>query len=94
LITPVMGGTALPLRRFEGRGAIWTLVGEGRYYPFTGLWNHLGNPAAAVPAGFAADGLPLAVQLIGRPNDEGTLLSLAAQLEAERPWAERRPAIS
>jgi amidase len=94
LITPVMGGTALPLRRFEGRGAIWTLVGEGRYYPFTGLWNHLGNPAAAVPAGFAADGLPLAVQLIGRPNDEGTLLSLAAQLEAERPWAGRRPPIS
>jgi amidase len=44
-----------------------------------------------VPAGFAADGLPLAVQLVGRPGDEGTLLSLAAQLEAERPWAADRP---
>jgi amidase len=63
-------------------------------YPFPGVWNYLGNPAAAVPAGFTNDGLPLAVQLVGRPNDEGTLLSLAAQLEAERPWAENRPPIS
>jgi amidase len=94
LLTPVMGGTALPLRRFEGRGAIWTLIGESRFYPFTGPWNHLGNPAASVPAGFAGDGLPLAVQLIGRQGDEGTLLSLAAQLEAERPWADRLPPIS
>jgi amidase len=34
------------------------------------------------------------VQLVGRPNDEGTLLSLAAQIEAERPWAHRRPPLS
>ncbi len=38
------------------------------------------------------DGLPLSAQLVGRLNDEGTLLSLAAQVEAERPWADRRPA--
>jgi amidase len=48
----------------------------------------------SVPMGFAADGLPLAVQVIGRPGDESTLLSLAGQLEAERPWADRRPPIS
>ena len=46
-----------------------------------------------MPAGFTDDGLPLSVQLVGRPNDEATLLSLAAQLEAERPWADRRPPI-
>ena len=44
-----------------------------------------------MPAGFTADGFPLAVQLVGRPGDEATLLSLAAQLEAERPWADRVP---
>ena len=65
-----------------------------RVYPFTVPWNATGQPAASVPAGFTADGLPLAVQLVGRPDDEGTLLSLAAQLESERPWADRRPPVS
>jgi amidase len=64
-----------------------------RVYPFTGVWNYTGQPAAAVPAGFTPHGLPLSVQLVGRPNDEATLLSLATQIEAERPWAERRPPI-
>lgn len=91
LMTPVMGGTALPVRRWEGRGALWTALGMSRFYPFCVPWNHLGNPAMSVPAGFAADGMPLAVQIIGRPGDEATLLSLAAQLEAERPWADKRP---
>jgi amidase len=94
LMTPVMGGTALPVRRWEGRGAIWTLIGMGRFYPYTLPWNHLGNPSMAVPAGIAADGMPLSVQIVGRPGDEATLLSLAAQLEAERPWADRRPPVS
>ncbi len=49
---------------------------------------------AAVPAGFDRDRLPLSVQFVGRPNDEATLLSLAAQVEAERPWADRRPPVS
>jgi amidase len=59
--------------------------------PFNGVWNVTGQPAASVPAGFRSDGLPRGVQIVGRPNDEPTLLSLAAQIEAERPWAEDRP---
>ncbi len=94
LMTPVMGGTALPVRRWEGRGALRTVLGMSRFYPYCVPWNHLGNPAMSVPAGFGVDGMPLAVQLIGRPGDEATLLSLAAQLEAERPWADKRPPIS
>ncbi len=94
LMTPVKGGTALPVRRWEGRGALWTILGMSRFYPYCVPWNHLGNPAMSVPAGFAADGMPLAVQIVGRPGDEATLLSLAAQLEAERPWAEKRPPVS
>lgn len=94
LMTPVMGGTALPVRRWEGRGAIPTLLGMSRFYPYCIPWNHLGNPSMAVPAGFAADGMPLSVQIVGRPGEEATLLSLAAQLEAERPWADARPPIS
>jgi amidase len=94
LMTPVMGGTALPVRRWEGRGALWTVLGMSRFYTYCIPWNHLGNPSMAVPAGFAADGMPLSVQIVGRPGDEATLLSLAAQLEAERPWADRRPPVS
>jgi amidase len=94
LITPVMGGTALPVRRWEGRGALHTVLGMSRFYPFCIPWNHLGNPAMSVPAGFADDSMPLAVQIIGRPGDEATLLSLAAQIEAERPWADKRPPVS
>jgi len=94
LVTPVMGDTALPVRRWQGRGAVHTVLGMSRFCPYCVRWNHLGNPAMSIPTGFAADGMPLAVQIIARPNDESTLLSLAAQLEAERPWADRRPPIS
>src|SRR6476659_2867968 len=94
LLMPVMGGTALPIRRWEGKGALQTVLGMSRFYPYCVPWNHLGNPAMAVPAGFSPEGMPLSIQVIGRPGDEATLLSLAAQLEAERPWADRRPPIS
>ncbi len=57
-------------------------------------FNVTGQPAAPVPAGVDGDGLPLSVQLVGRPHDEATLLSLSAQLEAERPWAQRRPVLA
>ena len=91
LLMPTMGGTALPVRRWEGRGALRTVLGMSRFYPFCVPWNHLGNPAMAVPFGFGADGMPLSIQVIGRHGDEATLLSLAAQIEAERPWADRIP---
>ena len=64
------------------------------WVPLTILWNITGQPAASVPAGFSADGLPLAVQIVGRPGDERTVLGLAAELEAERPWTDRRPPLA
>jgi amidase len=94
LVMPTIGGTALPVRRWEGRGAIRTVLGMSRFYPFCVPWNHLGNPAMAVPFGFGADGMPLSVQIVGRRGDESTLLSLAAQIEAERPWADKTPPLT
>lgn len=94
LVMPVMGGTALPVRRWEGKGAIQTVLGMSRFYPYCVPWNHLGNPAMSIPFGYGSDGMPLAIQIIGRRGDEATLISLAAQIEAERPWADRRPPIS
>lgn len=94
LLMPVMGGTALPIRRWQGKGALQTVLGMSRFYPYCVPWNHLGNPAMAVPAGFSPAGMPLSIQVIGRRGDEATLLSLAAQIEAERPWADAKPPIS
>jgi amidase len=91
LLTPMMSRPAVRAGAMEGRGATATYTWETGWVPFNVLWNSTGQPAASVPAGFTAEGLPLAVQLVGRPNDEATLLSLSAQLEAERPWAQRRP---
>ncbi|HEX4108161.1 MAG TPA: amidase [Solirubrobacteraceae bacterium] len=91
LLMPTMAALPPPVGRFEGRGALWTLLGVSRLTPFTPAWNMTGQPACAVPAGFSAAGLPLSIQLVGRPSAEATLLALAAELERERPWAQARP---
>jgi amidase len=94
LLTPVTPGPAHETGRWEGRGAVWTLNGASLLIPYTAPWNFTGQPAAAIPAGTSAGGLPLSAQVIGRPNDEGTVLGLAAQIETERPWADRRPPLA
>jgi amidase len=94
LMTPVTARPAPAVGRWEGRGAVRTLNGITWHCPFTAMWNLTGQPAAAVPAGFDEAGMPMSVQLIGRFNDEATLLSLAAQIEAERPWAGILPPVS
>jgi amidase len=91
LVTPTVGETAIEVGRWARAGALRTELGMSRTYCFTPIWNHTGQPAAAVPAGFDSSGMPRSVSLVGRPGDEGTLISLAAQIEAERPWADRRP---
>jgi amidase len=91
LLTPSTATPPPRIGRLQGRGALWTLNAVAGWVPYNGVWNVTGQPAASVPAGFGADGLPRGVQLVGRAGDEATLLSLAAQLEAARPWAQQRP---
>jgi amidase len=64
---------------------------SGEFTPYTALFNVTGQPAISLPLFHGEDGLPLGVMLAGRPAGEGPLLSLAAQLEAASPWADRRP---
>ncbi|MEB3981177.1 amidase [Mycobacterium sp. 663a-19] len=94
VVTP--GNAAGPSRigAYQRHGAVWTLMAVSQRVPYQQVWNLTGQPAAAVPWDFDGDGLPLAVQLVGRPYDEATLLSLSAQIEAARPWAHRRPPVS
>jgi amidase len=91
LMTPLFTRRAVPIGTWEGRSALWTLNGIARWMGYCPPWNHTGQPAAAVPVGLTADGFPLAAQLVARPGDEATLLSLAAQLEAEIDWPRHRP---
>lgn len=93
VLSPTTAQPPVGAAQWEGMSAPRTTLGMLRAYPFTSQWNATGQPVLAIPAGFTAAGLPLGAQLIGRPDDEGTLLSLAAQVEAERPWADRRPKI-
>ncbi|PZV10057.1 MAG: amidase [Leptolyngbya sp.] len=57
-------------------------------------FNASGQPAIALPTGFTAAGLPVGVQLVGRPAEESTLISLAAEIEAAQPWSHHRPAFA
>ena len=62
---------------------------SGYFTPFTAIVNITGLPAISLPLYQGEDGLPTAVQLIGPPAREEVLLSLAGQLEAALPWADR-----
>jgi aspartyl-tRNA(Asn)/glutamyl-tRNA(Gln) amidotransferase subunit A len=63
----------------------------GRFSRLTGPWNALGLPALSVPCGFAADGRPVGLQLVGRPFDEATILRAGHAYEQAAGWWRRRP---
>lgn len=87
LLTPTIARRPPKVGVLDGGGSVRAALRSQPMIAHAALWNVSGNPAASVPAGTGTDGLPLAVQLVGRLDDETTLLSLAAQLEAARPWA-------
>lgn len=64
------------------------------FSPFTVWFNLTGQPAMMLPLGTASSGMPVAVQLVARYGDEATLFRLAAQLEAARPWFDRKPPLA
>ncbi|WGL53639.1 amidase [Nocardioides sp. BP30] len=66
---------------------------QKRFTPWTSAWNVTGMPAVSLPLHWTSSGLPVGVMLAARPGEEELLLSLAAQVEAAAPWADRHPAI-
>ena len=94
VVTPGTARGPSRIGAYQHRGAVSTLLLVGQRVPYFPVWNVTGQPAAVVPWGFDGDGLPISVQLVGRPFDEATLLSLSAQIEAARPWAHQRPPVS
>jgi amidase len=91
LLCPALAAPPVEAGRWDGMSALRTFFGVANWTPGTAVWNLTGQPAATLPAGFTDDGLPLSVQLVARPDDEATLLALAAQIERERGWADARP---
>jgi len=86
LLTPAIAHRPPAVGRLEGTGTVRASLRSMPSIAYAAIWNVAGNPAASVPCGIAADGLPVAVQLVGRTDDEATLFSLSAQLEEARPW--------
>jgi amidase len=86
LLTPTIAHRPPAVGILDGTGTLRSALRAMPAIAYVALWNVAGNPAASVPCGLAEDGLPTAVQLVGRTDDEATLFSLAAQIEQARPW--------
>jgi len=94
LLTPTVAQPPIEigaLRPREGEPPIQMLLNAAAWVPFTPVWNVTGQPAISLPLHQSEAGLPIGIQLVGPPAGEELLISLAAQLEEARPWAERRP---
>jgi amidase len=92
LLTPALAQAPVAIGALDpcGPDPMGTFRRSGEFTPYAAIANVTGGPAIALPLYERDDGLPLAVQLLGRPAGEGALLALAAQLEAAQPWAGRR----
>jgi amidase len=86
LLTPTIAHRPRRVGALDKGGPVAMSVKSMPMIAYTALWNVTGHPAASVPAGVADDGLPLAVQLVGRRGEETTLLGVSGQLERARPW--------
>lgn len=58
---------------------------------YTNVWNLVGLPACVVPSGFSQEGLPVSIQIVGKPFDDATVLRIARAYERATPWHTRRP---
>jgi amidase len=92
LMTPALAQRPLEIGDIkpDGDDPLGEFARTGLFTPFTAVFNVTGQPAMSLPMFHGGDGMPLAVQFAGQPVGEASLLTLAAQLEAECGWAERR----
>ncbi|GGF25908.1 amidase [Subtercola lobariae] len=86
VVTPTLALPPRPIGWFDPEDGEHNFAQQVQYTPFTSFVNVSGLPAITLPVGQTAAGLPLGVQLIGRPGGEATLLSLGRQLERRLRW--------
>ena len=93
LLTPTLPHPPLPLGSYPPDDPRRAAVAAMKTVTFTAPFNVTGQPAISLPLYWAADGLPIGVQLVAGYGREDVLLRIASQLEVARPWVGRRPAI-
>jgi aspartyl-tRNA(Asn)/glutamyl-tRNA(Gln) amidotransferase subunit A len=84
IVSPTMSSTAPPFATVDG-------MTTARRPSFTGPYNLTGMPAISVPCGFTAAGLPVGLQIAGKPFDEPTVLRMAYTYQQHARWFEKRP---
>ena len=95
LLTPGLAMPPVPVGWATAPEDVWEQFQRGwEFTPFTQVANLTGQPAASLPLFWSAEGLPIGVQLVGRPAGDAELIRVCAQLEEARPWAARRPPVS
>lgn len=95
LLTPTLALPPVPVGwLFEDEDPGMQFARSAFFTPFTPVANMTGQPAVSLPTYWSEQGLPIGVQLMGRPADEATLIRISGQIEAARPWADRRPPVS
>lgn len=92
VMTPSLALTPRPVGWFDPEDGERNFAQQVQYTPWTSFANVGGLPAITLPVAQTAEGLPMGVQLIGRPGREDVLLALGAQLERRLGWQRRHPA--
>ncbi len=95
LLTPTLAEPPVPLGTFTStrEQPFAGSIRAGAFTPFTPAFNMTGQPAISLPLHQSADGLPIGVQLVAAYGRDDLLLSVATQVEAAAPWADRRPLV-
>ncbi|GAA1547459.1 amidase [Actinomadura kijaniata] len=93
ILHPTLAQPPVPVGYFHGQEPAENFRRQKMFTPFTSVYNVSGQPAVSVPLHWTDAGLPIGVMLAGRLGGEGVLVSLSAQLEEARPWADRKPEV-
>jgi len=91
VLTPALALTPRPIGWYDREDGERNFAQQVQYTPFTSFVNVSGLPAITLPVLHTEGGLPMGVQLIGRPGGEATLLAIGAQLERRIGWQHRHP---